>query len=131
MREAKAQARSCVNAGPSEFSPHTDVIRTIISCADQFIVLIFHCGPIFYFLIQYYNLKKFKFRNIVRAHISRLVSLLVILFEMPFSHNGLKTTTGIYMYNVSQVNKCTLSYQFLYGNVQGCVFAKNRPVSLN
>ena len=33
-----------------------DVIRTIISCADQFIVLIFHCRPLFYFLIQYYNL---------------------------------------------------------------------------
>ena len=48
---------------------------------------------------------------------------------MPFSHNGLKTTTGIQVF--SQVNKCTLSYQFLYGNVQGCVFAKNRPVSLN
>ena len=29
----------------------------IISCADQFIVLIFHCEPLFYFfLIQYYNL---------------------------------------------------------------------------
>ena len=27
-----------------------------ISCADQFIVLIFHCRPLFYFLIQYYNL---------------------------------------------------------------------------
>ena len=23
------------------------VIRTVISCADQFIVLIFHCGPLF------------------------------------------------------------------------------------
>ena len=48
--------RSCVNAGSLEPSPHADVIRTIISCADQFIVLIFHCGPLFYFLIQYYNL---------------------------------------------------------------------------
>ena len=48
---------------------------------------------------------------------------------MPFSHNGLKTTTGIQVF--SQVNKYTLSYRFLYGNVQGCVFAKNRPVSLN
>ena len=47
---------------------------------------------------------------------------------MPFSHNGLKTT-GIQVF--SQVNKYTLSYRFLYGNVQGCVFAKNRPVSLN
>ena len=30
-------------------------------------------------------------------------------------------------------NKYTLSYmyRFLYGNVHGCVFAKNRPVSLN
>ena len=26
--------------------PHADVIRTIISCADHFIVLIFHCGPL-------------------------------------------------------------------------------------
>ena len=48
---------------------------------------------------------------------------------MPFSHNGLKTTAGIHVF--SQVNKYTLSYRFLYGNVQGCVFAKNRPVSLN
>ena len=48
---------------------------------------------------------------------------------MPFSHNGLKTTKGIQVF--SQVNKYTLSYRFLYGNVQGCVFAKNRPVSLN
>ena len=47
---------------------------------------------------------------------------------MPFSHNGLKTTTGRQVF--SQVNKYTLSYRFLYGNVQGCVFAKNRPVSL-
>ena len=43
-------------AGPSEPSPHADVIGTNISCADQFIVLIFHFGPLFYFLIQYYNL---------------------------------------------------------------------------
>ena len=49
---------------------------------------------------------------------------------MPFSHNGLKTTTGIYQV-FSQVNKYTLSYRFLNGNVHGCVFAKNRPVSLN
>ena len=56
MREAKALARSCVHAGSSEPSPHADVIRTSISCADQFIGLIFHCGPLFYFLIQYYNL---------------------------------------------------------------------------
>ena len=45
MREAKSLA-----------SPHTDVIRTIILCADQFIVLLFNCGTLFYFLIQYYNL---------------------------------------------------------------------------
>ena len=56
MREAKALARSCIHADSQEPSPHADVIRTIISCADQFIVLIFHCGPLFYFLIQYYNL---------------------------------------------------------------------------
>ena len=53
MREAKSLARACVHAGSSEPSPHADVIRT---CADQFIVLIFHCGPLFYFIIQYYNL---------------------------------------------------------------------------
>ena len=28
------------------------------------------------------------------------------------------------------MNKHTLSYRFLNGNVHGCVFAKNRPVSL-
>ena len=76
MREAKAQARSCVHAGLSEPSTHADVIlfvfvalrpkstamviagrsvviRTVISCADQFKA---HCGPLFYFLIQYYHL---------------------------------------------------------------------------
>ena len=52
MREAKALARSCVHAGSSEPSPHADVIRTIISCADQFIVLIFHWGHLFYLLIH-------------------------------------------------------------------------------
>ena len=56
MREKKALARSCIRAGSSEPSPYADVIRTIISCADQSIVLIFHCGPLFSFLIQYYNL---------------------------------------------------------------------------
>ena len=29
------------------------------------------------------------------------------------------------------MNKHSLSYRFLNGNVHGCVFAKNRPVSLN
>ena len=33
---------TCVHAGSSELSSHADVIRTIISCADHFIVLIFH-----------------------------------------------------------------------------------------
>ena len=56
IREAKALARSCVHAGSSEPSPHADVIRTINSCADQFIVIIFHCGPLSYFLSQYYTL---------------------------------------------------------------------------
>ena len=56
MREAKALARSCVDAGWSEPSPHANVIRTIISCADQFSVVIFHCRPLFYFLIQYKHL---------------------------------------------------------------------------
>ena len=51
---------------------------------------------------------------------------------MPISQNGLKTTTSTKCIQVfSQVNKYTLSYRFLHGNVQGCVFAKNRPVSLN
>ena len=56
MREAKALARSCIHAGSSETLPHANVIRTIISCSDQFIVLFFHCGPLFFFLVQYYNL---------------------------------------------------------------------------
>ena len=44
--KAKALARSCVHADSSEPLPHAHVIRirTIISCADQFIVLIYHCG---------------------------------------------------------------------------------------
>ena len=44
------------NPGEVMSLPHADVIRTIISCADQFKVLIFHCGPLFHFLILYYNL---------------------------------------------------------------------------
>ena len=64
MREAKALVRSCVHAGLSEPSPHADAIRTIISCADQFLILIFHCGPIFYFLIQYYNLNSSIFETL-------------------------------------------------------------------
>ena len=48
---------------------------------------------------------------------------------MPFSHNRLQNTIGIQVF--SQINKYTLYYRFLNGNVQGCVFAKNRPVSLN
>ena len=107
MREAKALARSCVHAGSSEPSPHTNVIRTIISCADQFIVLIFH-GEL---------------RNIVRAHISRLVSLLVIKINS-------KCLFLIMGSKLLQVNKYTLSYQLLYGNVQGRVFVKNQLVGL-
>ena len=57
MREAKALARSCVPAGSSEPSPHADVIRTIISCADQLIVLIFHCRPFILFSYSVCNLK--------------------------------------------------------------------------
>ena len=56
MPEAKALARSCVHAGSSEPSPHGCVIRTIISCADQFIVLIFDCGPFSLFSYSVYNL---------------------------------------------------------------------------
>ena len=48
---------------------------------------------------------------------------------MPFSDNGLNTASGIQVF--SQVNKYGLSYRSLYENVQGCVFAKNSPVSLN
>ena len=55
MREAKVLARPCVHAGSSEPSPHTDVIRTIISCVDQLIVLIFHCGPFILFSYAVYN----------------------------------------------------------------------------
>ena len=36
-------------------SPCADVIVTIISWADQFKVLIFHCGSLFYFLIQHFE----------------------------------------------------------------------------
>ena len=74
MQEAKALVRSCVHAGSLEPSPHADVIRTIILCADQFIVLFFNCGPLFYFIIQYY----YNLNSIVRGHKSRQVSLLVI-----------------------------------------------------
>ena len=57
MQEVKALARSCVHAGSSEPSPHADVIRTIISCADQFIGFIFLLQTIIlFFIIQYYNL---------------------------------------------------------------------------
>ena len=52
MLEAKALARSCVHAGSLEPSPHADEIRTIILCADQFIALIFHCGPLFFLLFS-------------------------------------------------------------------------------
>ena len=44
------------HAGSSEPSPHADEIRTIISCADQFIELIFHCGPFILFSYSVYNL---------------------------------------------------------------------------
>ena len=57
MREAKALARSCVQAGSLEPSPHADVIRRISSCADQFIVLIFHCRLFILFSYSVYNLK--------------------------------------------------------------------------
>ena len=56
MRVAKVLTRSCVHAGSSEPLPHADVIRTIISCADQFIVLIFHCGPFILFSYSVNNL---------------------------------------------------------------------------
>ena len=38
MREAKALARSCVHKGSSEPLSHANVIRTMILCADEFIV---------------------------------------------------------------------------------------------
>ena len=99
MREAKALARSCVHAVSSEPSPHADVIRTIISCADQFIVLIFHCGPLFYFVIQYYNLNSSNFETLSeRIYLDWSVSLLSKVIRDAFSHNGLKTTTSTYRY---------------------------------
>ena len=56
LQLAKALARSCVHAGSSEPSPHVNVIRTTISCAEQCMILKFHCGSLFSVLIQYYNL---------------------------------------------------------------------------
>ena len=56
MREAKALTRSCVHAGSSEPSLHADVKRTNMSCADQFIVLLFHCRPFILFYYSVYNL---------------------------------------------------------------------------
>ena len=53
---ARSESPGEVHAGSPEPSPHADVIKTIISCADQFIVLIFHYRPILFFLIQFYNL---------------------------------------------------------------------------
>ena len=38
IREAKTLAMSCMHAVSSERSSHADVTRTIISCADLFIV---------------------------------------------------------------------------------------------
>ena len=46
------------HAGSFEPSPHADVIRTIILCADQLIVLIFHCGPFILFSYSVYNLNR-------------------------------------------------------------------------
>ena len=88
-----ALARSCVHAGSSERSPHADVIRTIISRDYQFKVLIFHCGRLFYFLIHYYNIMNFETLS-ERINL-RQSPCYPNLFEMPFSNNGLKTTTGI------------------------------------
>ena len=70
--------KSCIHAGSLEPSPHADVIRTIISCADKFIVLVFHCGPSFYFIIQYYNLNRDNFETLSERIYLDLVSLLVI-----------------------------------------------------
>ena len=65
-----------------------------------------------------------------------LVSLLVIQINSRclFLTMGSKLQqvyTGIQLYSVLRVNKYTLPYRYLNGNVHGCVFAKNRPVSLN
>ena len=49
--------------------------------------------------------------------------------ERSASTRIIELASGIQVF--SQVNKYTLSYRFLYGNIQGWVFAKNRPVSLN
>ena len=124
MREAKALARSCVHAGSSEPPPHAYVIRTIISCAVQFIVLTFHCGPFLLYSFSVFNLNSKHFETLserIYLVYSRQSPCYPNSFEMPFSNNGLRTTTGIQVF--SQVNKYTLSYRFLYGNAQGCVFA--------
>ena len=136
MQEAKARTRSCVHAGSSEPSPHANVIRTIISCADQFYSINFSLRTIILFSYSVLKFEWLKFRNIDRAHISRLVSLLVIQINsrclfLTMGSKLLQVYTGIQLLCVSQVNKYTLSYRFLYGNVHGLVFAKNCPVSLN
>ena len=66
IREAKALARSCVHAGSLEPSPHADatVLRTIISCAGQLIVLIFRCGPFILFPYSVYNLNCLSFETL-------------------------------------------------------------------
>ena len=53
MPEAEALKRPCVCPVLSGCSPHSNAIRTNISCAGQ---LKFHCGPLIYFLIKYDNL---------------------------------------------------------------------------
>ena len=45
--------RTCRLVKPS---PHAKVIRTIISCVDQFIVLIYHWRPFILFSYSVYNL---------------------------------------------------------------------------
>ena len=44
---ARSESRVMLTYGLVGTFVHADVIRTIISCANQFIVLIFHCGSLF------------------------------------------------------------------------------------
>ena len=94
MREAKALARW-------EPLSHADVIRTIISCADQFIVLIFHCGPLFSFLFQLYNLNNLNFETLserIHVYLDQSVSLLSKSISDAFFSQRAQTTAGIYRY---------------------------------
>ena len=63
MGEAKALARSCVHAGSSEPSPHADVTRTIISCADLYSIN-FSLRTIYFIFYSVYNLNSENFETL-------------------------------------------------------------------